>query len=280
MTTQKSDASFDSAQQLEEDGRPRKGKRGTWLKRILLGLAVLLVVLVGVGAWYVSDYYHADATALEAMADADGTSDGVAVREMPGGSVAFVPCAESGEALPAEGFIFYSGGKVQPESYAPLLTELARHGVLCVMVRPLFNLAILSVNAADGVREAFPQVNSWSISGHSLGGVAACLYATNHANEFRSIVLLAAFPMSDISGYGGEVLELRGTNDGLVTEERFSEAREKFPSTLKDPLIEGGNHAYFGNYGEQAGDGVATISREEQQARAVSAIVDLLQPSK
>ena len=37
-------------------------------------------------------------------------------------------------------------------------------------------------------------------------------------------------------------------------------------------VIEGGNHAYFGNYGEQAGDLVGEISREEQQKDTVNVI--------
>ena len=37
-------------------------------------------------------------------------------------------------------------------------------------------------------------------------------------------------------------------------------------------VIEGGNHAYFGNYGEQAGDSVGEISREEQQSQTVLVI--------
>ena len=33
--------------------------------------------------------------------------------------------------------------------------------------------------------------------------------------------------------------------------------------------MEGGNHSQFGNYGEQKGDGKATISAEEQQRQTV-----------
>ena len=40
--------------------------------------------------------------------------------------------------------------------------------------------------------------------------------------------------------------------------------------------IEGGNHAYFGNYGEQAGDGQATISRDDQQEQTAEAIASML----
>jgi hypothetical protein len=42
-------------------------------------------------------------------------------------------------------------------------------------------------------------------------------------------------------------------------------------------VIEGGNHAQFGNYGKQKGDPDATISREEQQDKAVEAIKEFLE---
>ena len=37
-------------------------------------------------------------------------------------------------------------------------------------------------------------------------------------------------------------------------------------------IIEGGNHAQFGDYGRQSGDADATIGRDDQQAQAVEAI--------
>ncbi|NTW09008.1 MAG: alpha/beta hydrolase, partial [Anaerolineaceae bacterium] len=40
-------------------------------------------------------------------------------------------------------------------------------------------------------------------------------------------------------------------------------------------VIEGGNHAQFGNYGPQPGDGTATISTAEQQSQAVDLMVQL-----
>ena len=42
-------------------------------------------------------------------------------------------------------------------------------------------------------------------------------------------------------------------------------------------IIDGGNHAQFGNYGEQKGDPPATISREDQQNIAVKEILDFIQ---
>ncbi|MNR54192.1 hypothetical protein D3C85_1743360 [compost metagenome] len=41
-------------------------------------------------------------------------------------------------------------------------------------------------------------------------------------------------------------------------------------------VIEGGNHGQFGNYGNQKGDGTATISREQQQKETVDHIVEFI----
>ena len=40
--------------------------------------------------------------------------------------------------------------------------------------------------------------------------------------------------------------------------------------------LEGGNHARFGSYGEQVGDGTATISREAQISLAVEHIAEFI----
>ena len=50
----------------------------------------------------------------------------------------------------------------------------------------------------------------------------------------------------------------------------------KLEGTENKLEISGGNHAYFGNYGEQEGDGQASISREEQQAITVEKILGFI----
>jgi hypothetical protein len=41
-------------------------------------------------------------------------------------------------------------------------------------------------------------------------------------------------------------------------------------------VIQGGNHAQFGNYGLQPGDGIATISTADQQRQAADLTARLL----
>ena len=245
------------------------GKRNTVVKRILIALAVIVVMLVAAAVWYVNDYSHADNVALAAVADEDGAADGVEVRTLPSGDIAFVP------DNPVAGLVFYPGGKVQPEAYAPLMQQCAQRGILCVLLKPTFNLAIIDMDAASGVTAQFPEISEWTIAGHSMGGVAAADYASRHAGEFDAIAFLAAYPAVDLSKFDGKVLSIVGSNDGVLNRDKYEQAHELLPDSAQELVIEGGNHAYYGNYGEQANDGQAGITREDQQAQATDALVDL-----
>ena len=242
-------------------------------KRALIAIGIVVAVLAGGFAWYVNDYSRADADALAAVADADGGADGVIVQKLAGGQIAFVP--EHADV----GLVFYPGGKVQPEAYAPLLTRCARNGILCVLVKPPFNLAIFDVDAADGIEAQFPDIGKWLIGGHSLGGAVASIYLAHHDDSFSGIVFLAAYPADDLSKTNVEALSIVGGNDGVLDCQKRNEAESKMPSRWREIAIEGGNHANFGNYGTQAGDGKATISREDQQAKTASAIAEFADSS-
>ena len=254
----------DSSLQMQAQPKPHRR-----LKRVLLSLLILLAVIAAGFAWYVNDYYHADATALAAASDENGTADGVTVRELAGGDLAFVP------NHPVAGLIFYPGGKVQPEAYAPLMERCAQQGVLCVLVKPLFNLAILDMNAADGIAAQFPGIETWAIAGHSLGGVAAAEYVAKHAGDFHVVAFLASYPSTDLSTFTGSALSVVGSNDHVLDRAKYENARVNLPTQSRELVIEGGNHARFGNYGEQAGDGTATISPEQQQEQTAAALVEL-----
>ena len=234
-------------------------------RRVLLVLMATLALCAIAFVWYVNDYYRADATARQAM---KGSST-VEVRELEGGSVAFVP--DNAHI----GLIFYPGGKVEPEAFAPLLLDCAEDGVACVLVRPRFNLAILDMDAADGVAQQLPDVDVWLLAGHSLGGVAASDYLSRHLDEYEGIVLLASYSSADLSQTEEEALCIVGTNDQVLDRAKYEEARTKLPPKSEELSIDGGNHAGFGSYGTQDGDGKATISAEEQQKHTADAIAEL-----
>lgn len=222
-------------------------------KRIGIGVLIACAAAAAVFFIYVSDYYRAD--------DSAGVpASGGEVRDYG----AYIEMPAPGDT----GLIFYPGGKVQAEAYMPLLDQIRARGVTCVLVRMPFHLAVFGVNAADGVYGKFPAIKNWYIGGHSLGGAMAGSYASGHADRVKGLVLLGAYV------YGGwdpeKALTVYGENDRVLD-------RSRITYTQNVLVIQGGNHAQFGNYGEQQGDGEASISRAEQQSRAAEAIAAFMQ---
>jgi dienelactone hydrolase len=235
---------------------------------VIIALVVLLVVAtVGFLAWTRLARYPAfpEATALAQTA------------QTPQGWYVFQP------AQPTDtGFIFYPGGLVDPAAYAPLMQQLSDQGIMTVIVPMPLDLAIFGVNKATDVIAAYPEIDHWIIGGHSLGGSMAAEFVKGQPTAVESIAFMAAYPAdsTNLSALPIKVVSLHGSNDGLATDAKIQNSLKNLPADTKVVLIEGGNHAQYGNYGPQAGDGVATISREEQQQQTATAIGELVKQLK
>ena len=225
-------------------------------KKILKISAVLVAVaalLFGGLAIYAADYYRADESAVAALE----SSDTVTV-ETARNMVIFRP------QNPQAGFIFYPGGKVEHRAYIPLMQACAEQGILCVLVEMPFNLAVLDINAADGIQEQYPQIQDWYIGGHSLGGSMAAAYLENNAEDYEGLILLGSYSTADLSQSGLEVLSIYGSEDKVMNREKYEENKANLPKGFTEVVLDGGCHAYFGMYGPQDGDGTPTISNEDQ----------------
>ena len=239
----------------------RKRKIFLWCTSIL---AVLLIV-AGAFAIYVGDYYRADLGAIEAFE----VENDVKAQTWEDGTIVYAP------ENAVTGLIFYPGGKVEYTAYVPLMRACASRGILCVLVEMPMNLAVFDVNAADGIREQFPTIEHWYIGGHSLGGSMAASYLKKHADAFDGLILLASYSTADLSKSDLRVLSVYGSEDGVLNLEKYKKYKKNLPDDFAEVVIEGGCHAYFGMYGEQKGDGRATITHTEQIAQTVEAIVEL-----
>ena len=228
------------------------------LKRLIP--VFLLIVFAGTFLVYAGIYYHADESALKALAS-DGT---VTVSATCYGWYFDGP---SGENV----LCFYPGAKVEETAYAPLLHELAEQGVDVCLVKMPFRFAFFGANKADEVLAAYDHPNKY-VGGHSLGGAMAAAYAADHAQDLSGVILFAAYPTKDLSGIP-VLISIYGSEDGVLHMDKVISGRAYAPADYTETVIEGGNHAQFGNYGEQRGDGTAAVSREEQQAQAVNSII-------
>lgn len=241
-----------------------KSKRGKKIFIIALSVFAFFALLVGACAIYLGDYYKADAAAIEAF-----MPEGIAAREEDGNLV-FAP--EDAEL----GFIFYPGGKVEYTAYIPLMRALAERGILCVLVEMPFNLAVFDINAADGICEKFPEIESWYIGGHSLGGSMAASYLEKHTDGFCGLVLLGSYSAADLSKSTLSVLSLYGSEDGVMNAEKYEESKANLPEDFTEVIIDGGCHAYFGMYGAQDGDGTPSVTNSEQIIFTAEKIAEMI----
>ena len=183
------------------------------------------------------------------------------------------------EGEPETGLILYPGGRVDPRSYAPAAHAIASEGYQVVIVPMPLNLAVLGAGRAADVMEAYPEIEDWAVGGHSLGGSMAANYAAGSTETVDGLVLWAAYPASgdDLSRSEITVTSIQGALDGLVSDEDIAGTQYLLPPNVVWALIQGGNHAQFGWYGDQSGDNPAEISREDQQQQIIQATLALLE---
>lgn len=174
-----------------------------------------------------------------------------------------------------EGIIFYPGGKVDERSYAPMLLELAQEGYEVYLVKMPARLAIFGMNKAEKIIETADNIKEWTIMGHSLGGAMAASFSAAHDDEIDNLVLLAAYSTKDLKGLDMDVYSFYGSEDKVLNMEKYEQYYKYLPEDVIETVIDGGNHAYYGNYGEQEGDGTAVITRDEQQATVLDIFLSL-----
>lgn len=233
---------------------------------LITSVILTLAIIAGVCAIYLSDYYRADNEAIGVF-----LQQGTIRKEETDGKIVLKPEGAT------KGFIFYPGGKVEHTAYIPLMQACAEEGILCVLVEMPFNLAVLDVNAADGIQQEYPGIEEWYIGGHSLGGSMAAAYLADHVEDYEGLILLGSYSTADLSATDLTVLSVFGSEDKVMNHEKYAGNKANLPADFTEFVIEGGCHAYFGMYGAQAGDGTPVITTEEQIRMTVENIVGAME---
>ncbi|NQX34803.1 alpha/beta hydrolase [Herbiconiux sp. VKM Ac-2851] len=244
--------------------RPRR-PIGRILKPVALAIATLLVAvvvgfLVDAHTTYAAELEPVQAVAADPAVDIAWTH----------GDVVMTPTGPAN----GTGLVFLAGAKVDPLAYADKLSGIVDAGTTVVIVRPILNFAIFEFRPFSTFTDLAPGVDDWYVGGHSLGGVKACQYATDA--DVRGLVLLGSYCAGDLSDSGIPVLSVSGSEDGLSTPAKIDASRADLPADARFVVIEGANHASFGDYGPQPGDGTASIDDERMRARLTTALDDFL----
>lgn len=237
--------------------------KNKYLRNIVIVCLCIIMCLFISFFVYTGNYYHADDEAYTYLKD----SNSVKVLKIDDGY--FFDGYGSDRAI-----IFYPGAKVEVESYSRIMYKLAENGIDCFLIDMPFKLAFFGVNKANNIINNY-KYDSYTLMGHSLGGVAATSYLNSDNKKVDSIIFLASYPNNKVSD-DISMLFIYGTDDLVLSNDSYSKSKEYWNTNYSEKIIDGGNHAYFGLYGEQDGDGKAKINYIEQQDITLSHIIEFL----
>ena len=216
----------------------------SWVKTVALSLALAVGLLASAFLGWARPL-PAEPVALAALSSNDQVD-----YVKHSGWYEFVPTQPS-----SVGFVFYPGAKVDARAYAAMLRPLAESGILVAVVAEPMGIALIPGTPDDAAVSAHPEVTTWAVGGHSLGGVAAAMKAEDDA-DIDGLVFWGSFPAGKTRP-DLDVLSVSGSEDGLSTPENVEASRADLPPQTEYAVIQGANHAAFGNYGPQSGDNPA-----------------------
>jgi len=228
-------------------------------RAVVWSLAVLVVLAtVGVG-WAAHPHQPRPGSVDAATADAN-----VTVEERRS---SYVISNDTGDPA-SVGLVFYPGGHVDPEAYIPVLAPyVAETGVRVYVPKMPLTLSVLDPDRAGVFRTQAPEIRTWYVGGHSLGGSMACQYAGNNPDRVDGVVLMGSYCEQSINGTELPALQVLGSRDGVVTGAETTATDANLPANATVVTIEGANHTQFGSYTGQNGDMSANISYEVAHER-------------
>ena len=224
----------------------------------IIPVSILLVATIGFFI-YTGIYYHAESVAYNSLK----SNEKVEVTKKD--YYYFFDSENETEAV-----ILYPGAKVETEAYAPLCMSLASKGVDVFLVDMPYHLAFFGLNRASGIIDNY-NYEHFYVGGHSLGGACSAKYASNNTAKVDGVIMLAAYTTDKLDSKLNTVL-VYGSNDLVLNKDNYNKSLPN-ANNYFEYVINGGNHASFAYYGEQKGDGKATITKEQQIEETVDVII-------
>lgn len=244
-------------------------KRKT-VRRIIL---IVIGVIVLLSAVIVGMCLFNERPAVQTMATYQSIYSDTTISIADDGGVEILP---QNEESTHTGIIFYVGAQIKPSAYIPLIARIAEKRYACFIPNLTFNMAALEPNAAEQIISNHPEITSWFLAGHSMGGLTASGFADDHRDEVDGLILIAAYTNRDMSDAALPTLAIFGDTDGVMNKNLYDKRKAWNPKDFEEHIKAGANHAQYGDYGKQPRDNDAKITADEQQTKTAKFILDWL----
>ena len=249
-----------------------KASKGKIIRRIIL---IIIAAAVLLSAVIIGMCFFNSRPAVQPAAAYQSEFSNTIINMQDDGGVEILP--DKGVDSKNTGIIFYVGAQITPDAYIPLLARLTEQGYSCFIPNLTFNMAALEPKAAEAIISEHPEICSWYIAGHSMGGLTASGFAADNPDKVDGLILLAAYTNRDLSESKLPVLSIYGDTDGVMNKDLYDKRTEWNPEDFEEHIITGANHAQYGDYGRQPRDNDAVISMESQQEQTAEIILNWLE---
>ena len=224
-----------------------------FLQNIILAILAIIGVAIGLIA-LLSKYNKADKSSIEEYVKEQNVQ-----RVQFKDNILLFSGSENKSAL-----IFYPGSNIEYNAYEPLMAACAKRGIMSILVKMPLNKAIFNLNIAKKIKQYFPEIKTWYIGGHSVGGAIASMHVAKYPNEYAWLILLASYSNKDLSKTNLKVLSIYGSKDIIMNKKSYNKYKKNLPKDFTEYIIEDGIHRYFGMYGFPKNLPFTKISNVEQ----------------
>lgn len=199
------------------------------------------------------------------------SSDTIQVKE-DSDKISFISLADKLETE----VIFFQGGLVDPDAYAPLCRNVAENGFSCHIVKMKWRMPLWGYERTIELFDL--NTEKYVLAGHSQGAKMAAQFVHENPGLLKGLVLIGTTHPRDVnmSRQSIPTLKLYAERDGLASVPEVLNNQHLLPMGSSLILIEGGNHSQFGFMGHLLMDSKAEISAEVQHELMLKHIIPFL----
>lgn len=184
-------------------------------------------------------------------------------------------------ALPVtRGLVVYPESNVSPAAYAYKMAGIAQSGVVVIIAKTPLNMPQLDTRTMADFAKLAPEVTDWYVAGHGDGGKKACEQAQN--TQYKGLILFGSYCTVTVHD-DVRALDIQGSNDTVVNKKEIDHNASNLAYNSTHEVVQGLNHAGFGDYGQSAGDGKLDLSDTDVRIRLanlVSKFMGIAEPTQ
>ncbi|CAB9496733.1 alpha/beta hydrolase fold [Seminavis robusta] len=182
------------------------------------------------------------------------------------------------------GLIWYTELWYDERAYSPIMQRVASSRYPVFLLDIPLSMPFLSPFRGDTVLRDYPEIDTWVVGGHGIGGAMASIFAQRRREEgVDGLGLFGSYPFpifNDQSLTDIKAVSVWGNQDGKTKRVQWEDGRRYLPRTAKFIEVDGANHSQMARLQVDLVNGdnaPVNMTRDQQETIVVENILNLLE---